>query len=201
YSDFASLWGLEAGARISAPAPLGWCSWYQYFSKVAPDDVRANLAALAGRGFDLVQIDDGYQRAIGDWRAMAPEWEGALPGLVHDIRHAALDAGIWTAPFLAAPDSDVLRDHPFLLGCGCPFGPAVGVVDAMRVSPDVAPVWEPDNSWPGLVETAPAAVNAISASVLRAPLHRRVFINDPDCLLLRPSDTGLDARQRSFLAA
>jgi alpha-galactosidase len=296
YSDFASLWGLEGGARISAPAPLGWCSWYQYFSKVTPADVRDNLAALAGRGFHLVQIDDGYQRAIGDWRAMAPEWEGALPPLVHEIRHAGLDAGIWTAPFLAAPDSDLLRDHPdwasvheptgyaskaaynpgnwggwvvaldttrpdvldhlrttfaalvadgfdyhkidfcyaaalparrsdptmtraqslraglqavrdgigddaFLLGCGCPFGPAVGIVDAMRVSPDVAPAWEPDGSWPGLQETAPAAVNAISASVLRAPLHRRVFINDPDCLLLRPSDTRLDAGQRSLLAA
>jgi alpha-galactosidase len=296
YSDFASLWGLEGGARISAPAPLGWCSWYQYFSKVTPDDVRANLGALAGRGFDLVQIDDGYQRASGDWRSMAPEWEGALPSLVHDIRHAGLDAGIWTAPFLAGPDSEVLRDHPdwasiheptgypskaaynpgnwggwavaldttrpdvlehlrttfaalvdegfryhkidfcyaaalparrhdrtktraqalrdgldavregigddaFLLGCGCPFGPAVGVVDAMRVSADVAPVWEPDNHWPGLAEAAPAAVNAIAASVLRAPLHRRVFINDPDCLLLRPTDTRLDAGQRSFLAA
>jgi alpha-galactosidase len=77
----------------------------------------------------------------------------------------------------------------------------VGIVDAMRVSPDVAPVWEPDGSWPGLQETAPAAVNAISASVLRAPLHRRVFINDPDCLLLRPTDTRLDAGQRSLLAA
>ncbi len=37
--------------------------------------------------------------------------------------------------------------------------------------------------------------------MLRAPLHRRVFINDPDCLLLRPTETRLDAGQRSFLAA
>jgi alpha-galactosidase len=65
----------------------------------------------------------------------------------------------------------------------------------------VAPVWTPDGHWPGLYEAAPAAVNAISASVLRAPMHRRLFINDPDCLLLRPTDTRLDAGQRSFLAA
>jgi alpha-galactosidase len=296
YSDFASLWGLEAGARIAAPAPLGWCSWYQYFSAVAPDDVRANLAALAGRGFEVVQVDDGYQRAIGDWRSTTDEWAGALPSLVHEIRHAGLDAGIWTAPFLLGPNSEVLAEHPewvtiheptgypskamhnggnwggwtvaldttrpdvldhlretyaalvddgfdyhkidfcfaaslparrhdptrtraeslrlgleavregigdrsFLLGCGCPFGPAVGVVDAMRVSADVSPSWEPPNHWPGLYEAAPAAVNAIAASVLRAPLHRRLFINDPDCLLLRPTDTRLDAGQRSFLAA
>ena len=296
YSDFASLWGTTAGARISAPAPLGWCSWYQYFADVTPADVRANLEAVAGRGFELVQIDDGYQAAIGDWRTMAPEWKEGLAGLVAEIRHAGLQAGIWTAPFLLGPNCEVLRDHPdwatvheptgypskamfnsnnwggwalaldttraevldhlrttyaalvedgfdyhkidfcyaaalparrhdpkmtraqalragleavrdgigddsFLLGCGCPFGPAVGVVDAMRVSADVAPSWTPENHWPGLYETAPAAVNAIAASVLRAPLHRRVFINDPDCLLLRPTDTGLDAGQRSFLAA
>lgn len=296
YSDFASLWGTTAGARISAPAPLGWCSWYQYFADVTPGDVRANLEALAGRGFELVQIDDGYQAAIGDWTSMAPEWKEGIAGLAHEIRHAGLQAGIWTAPFLLGPNSEVLRDHPdwvsiheptgypskamfnnnnwggwtlaldttrpdvldhlravyaelveqgfdyhkidfcyaaalparrhdptrtraqslragldavregigdesFLLGCGCPFGPAVGVVDAMRVSADVAPTWTPDAHWPGLYETAPAAVNAIAASVLRAPLHRRVFINDPDCLLLRPTDTRLDAGQRSFLAA
>ena len=296
YSDFASLWGLTAHARMNARAPLGWCSWYQYFADVTPADVRANLEAIAGRGFEVVQIDDGYQRAIGDWRSTADAWAEGLDGIIHEIRHAGLQAGIWTAPFLAVADSEVLRAHPdwtstheptgypskaaynpgnwggwalaldttrpdvldhlretyaaltaqgfdyhkidfcyaaalparrhdptktraeslrlgldavrdgigdesFLLGCGCPFGPAVGVVDAMRVSADVAPVWAPDNHWPGLYETAPAAVNAIAASVLRAPMHRRLFINDPDCLLLRPTDTRLDAAQRSFLAA
>ena len=296
YSDFASLWGLTARARMNARAPLGWCSWYQYFADVTPADVRANLEAVAGRGFELVQIDDGYQRAIGDWLTTCDAWGEGLDGLVHEIRHAGLQPGIWTAPFLAAADSQVLRDHPdwtsvhgpsghpskaaynpgnwggwalaldttrpdvlehlrqtyaalveqgfdyhkidfcyaaalparrhdrtktraeslrlgldavrdgigddaFLLGCGCPFGPAVGVVDAMRVSADVAPVWAPDQHWPGMAEAAPAAVNAIAASVLRAPMHRRLFINDPDCLLLRPTDTRLDASQRSFLAA
>lgn len=296
YSDFASLWGILAGGRVTARAPVGWCSWYQYFAEVTPDDVRANFEAAAGRGFDLVQIDDGYQAAIGDWLDVRPAWKDALEPLAMEIRHHGMQAGIWTAPFLAGEDSAVLRDHPdwvtrhtsghpskamynpdswggwayaldttrpdvldhlrstyatlvargfdyhkidfcysaalpaqrhdrtmtraealragldavrdgigddaFLLGCGCPFGPAVGVVDGMRVSADVAPTWSPsDVHWPGMAESAPAAVNAIAASVLRAPLHRRVFINDPDCLLLRPTDTQLEAWQRSFLAA
>lgn len=296
YSDFASLWGSTAGARISAPAPLGWCSWYQYFGGVTPKDVRANLEAVAGRGFELVQIDDGYQAAIGDWLSTRETWREGTAALAHEIRHAGMDAGIWTAPFLAGANSKVLADHPdwatthpptgypskamfnaggwdgwaialdttrpdvlehlratyaslveqgfdyhkidfcyaaalparrhdatktraealragleavrdgigverFLLGCGCPFGPSVGVVDAMRVSADVGPAWAAKEHWPGFYETTPAAVNAIAASVLRAPLHRRVFINDPDCLLLRPTDTQLDAGQRSFLAA
>ena len=32
-------------------------------------------------------------------------------------------------------------DDAFLLGCGCPLGPAVGVVDAMRIGADVTPYW------------------------------------------------------------
>jgi alpha-galactosidase len=69
----------------------------------------------------------------------------------------------------------------------------------MRVSADVAPSWSPKRSWPGFEESAPAAVNAIQASVLRAPLHRRLWLNDPDCLLLRPAGTELSAWQRRML--
>jgi alpha-galactosidase len=295
YSEYCGLWGAEAGARISAPSPLGWCSWYQYFHAVIPDVVRSNLALAADHGIELVQIDDGFQAAIGDWLDPAEAWAPDIASMAEEIRAAGVQAGIWTAPFLAGENSRLVAEHPdwlvrfdatrplkaahnrswggfafaldttnsavlahirdtfsalrakgfdyfkidfcyaaalagqprsdpsmtraqalragleavragigddaFLLGCGCPFGPAVGVVDAMRVSADVAPQWEPSGSWPGFVETAPAAVNAIQASRLRAPLHRRVWINDPDCLLLRPTDTKLTEQQRLELDA
>ncbi|HEX7168365.1 MAG TPA: glycoside hydrolase family 36 protein [Acidimicrobiales bacterium] len=304
YSAYAREWGRVAGARVGrgrggsereALAPTtGWCSWYQYFAGVTPGDVRANLRLAAAHGIDLVQVDDGYQSAVGDWLTTSDAWREGTEALAGEIRAAGVRAGIWTAPFLAGAGSALLAAHPdwlsahssghpskaaynpgswggfayaldttrddvldhlrstfaaltaqgfdyhkidfcyaaalpatrrdptktraealrlgldavregigddaFLLGCGCPFGPAVGVVDAMRVSADVAPVWQPEASWPGFAETAPSARNAIAASVLRAPLHRRVFLNDPDCLLLRPTDTGLDARQRQVLS-
>lgn len=293
YSQFADLWGATAGARVPDRSVFGWCSWYQYFAEVLPEHIRSNLALAAEHGVDVVQIDDGYQQAIGDWLTPRATWaEGTAP-LADEIRAAGLQAGIWTAPFLIGEDSQLVTEHPdwvprhksghgaramynpwswggwalvldttrddvldhlrstyaalveqgfdyhkidfcyaaalpaarfdqtktraeslrlgldavrdgigadsFLLGCGCPFGPAVGVVDAMRVSADVAPVWAPDQSWPGLEETAPAARNAVIASALRAPLHRRVFLNDPDCLLIRPTDTHLDATHRQVL--
>lgn len=40
-------------------------------------------------------------------------------------------------------------ENAFLAGCGSPFGPAVGIVDAMRVSPDVSPTWTPPTVCPG----------------------------------------------------
>jgi len=32
-------------------------------------------------------------------------------------------------------------DDVFILGCGCPLSPVLGLVDAMRIGPDVAPYW------------------------------------------------------------
>ncbi len=77
-----------------------------------------------------------------------------------------------------------------LLGCGCPLGTAIGLVDAMRISADVDVRWTPAfhgiraffHSEPHM----PATRNALQNVLVRAPLHRRWWINDPDCLLLRP---------------
>jgi alpha-galactosidase len=79
----------------------------------------------------------------------------------------------------------------FLLGCGCPIFPAVGIVDALRVSPDTAPFFDERMAPFGYKENSPALKNAIVSSILRAPMHRRLFINDPDCLLLRQKSTAL----------
>jgi alpha-galactosidase len=285
YSEYAALWGAESSARATTPAPAGWCSWYQYFSSVTPADVRANLGAASAHDLHVVQIDDGYQSEIGDWLAPRPAWAEGTEAVARDITSAGLRAGIWTAPFLAGENSQLLADHPswalgramhnpvwwggwalaldttnpavldhitatmaalvaqgfdyhkvdflyagalpaadrsctraealrlgleavrrgigddaFLLGCGSPFGPAVGIVDAMRVSPDVTTAWEPRTPLPGLYEAASSAGNAIATSRLRAPLHRRLWINDNDCLLLRPVQTELDAGHRRRLA-
>ncbi len=303
YSEYADLWAAEASARRDGSSPLGWCSWYQYFSRVTPEDIRQNLELARRHGVALVQIDDGYQRAIGDWLLPRDAWSGANVGqlgeierLAEEIQAAGVEPGIWTAPFVATLDSELAQSHPdwfvrdgldrplramwnpgswggwayaldttrpdllehltrtferltalgyryhkidfcyaaamvgrragdgttsraealragmtavraaigddaYLLGCGCPLGPAAGLVDALRVSPDTAPRWDPGPfQLAGYPETAPAARNAVSASVLRAPLHRRLWVNDPDCLLLRPVQTELSAEQRALLA-
>jgi len=38
---------------------------------------------------------------------------------------------------------DAVGDDVFLLGCGAPLGPSIGLVNGMRVSCDTAPVWDP----------------------------------------------------------
>ncbi|MEW6471805.1 MAG: glycoside hydrolase family 36 protein [Actinomycetota bacterium] len=295
YSEYAALAGAEAGARAATPAPPGWCSWYHHYSSVTPEAVRAVVPAAVAAGLRVVQIDDGYQAAIGEWRTPRSSWAGGTAAVAADIRTAGLRAGIWTAPFLADERGRLVAAHPdwvlrgragrprramhnprwwggwsvaldtthpgvldhlrstfaalaaegfdyhkidflyaaalpgrrhdlrrtraealrggleavrdglgagaFLLGCGSPLLPAVGVVDAMRVSPDVAPWWAPPRPRPGMAEAASCARNAIVTSALRAPFHRRWWINDVDCLLIRPVDTALAPGQRRAVAA
>lgn len=113
-------------------------------------------------------------------------YAGALPGRRHDptmTRAQALRAGLEAIRSAAG-------ERAFLLGCGCPLGSAIGLVDAMRINPDVSPRWGPsyrDRPLPLRAEAdLPATRNAVHNALTRAPLHRRWWLNDPDCLVLRP---------------
>jgi alpha-galactosidase len=87
-------------------------------------------------------------------------------------------------------------DDAFLLACGCPLGPVVGVVDAMRIGADVAPWWSAppeERSLAGYEEAAPATRHAFVNTCTRSWQHRRLWLNDPDCVMLRTEETRLDA--------
>jgi alpha-galactosidase len=77
---------------------------------------------------------------------------------------------------------EALGSGATLLLCGAPLLPSLGLADAMRISPDVDPAWEPpdgDVSQPGMC-------SAVTMGRARAWQHGRFWINDPDCLVLRP---------------
>jgi alpha-galactosidase len=101
-----------AHARNSAAFQVGWCSWYHYFDDISEHALRANLALAEGYPFDVFQLDDGYQAAIGDWLETNDKFPSGLAALAAEIRDAGYRPGIWLAPFLAAPDSQVARAHP-----------------------------------------------------------------------------------------
>ncbi|MBN1264482.1 MAG: alpha-galactosidase [Anaerolineales bacterium] len=93
-----------------------------------------------------------------------------------------------------------------LLGCGCPLGSGVGTFDLMRIGADVAPKWTPafmGISFPFRKEPAfPSARNSIRSILARMPMHRRLWVNDPDCLLLRGTETELsEAEVQSLVVA
>jgi alpha-galactosidase len=113
-------------------------------------------------------------------------YAAALAGRHRDptrTRAQVLRAGLEALRQAAGPQA-------ILLGCGCPLGSAIGLVQAMRIGADVDPHWYPSHfgtefffrSEPDL----PSARNAIQNSLTRSALHHRWWVNDPDCLLLDP---------------
>lgn len=104
------------GARRSAASPTGWCSWYHYFTGISEGDVLENLAALrAARGMlplEVVQIDDGYQAAVGDWMTPNQKFPSGMAALAGRIRDAGFRPGLWLAPFTVAAESRLAAEHP-----------------------------------------------------------------------------------------
>ena len=130
----------------------------------AAEYLRQVFGRLRHDGFDYFKIDFVYA--------------GALPGPRHDGR-SALEAyrhGVRIVRDAIGPDA-------YLLGCGAPILPSVGLVDAMRVSADVAPRYEPDDGDLG----GPSQRGATLSTVGRAWQHGRFWVNDPDCLVARPA--------------
>jgi len=99
---------------------------------------------------------------------------------------------------------EAVGDDVTLIGCGAPLGSAIGLVDAMRIGADVHPGWYPSFGGHEALFRAepnmPSVRNALQNTLTRAPLHRHWWINDPDCLLLRP-DTKLTLSEVQSLAA
>jgi alpha-galactosidase len=104
---------LENGVGVSGWNPVGWSSWYQYFTNLTYGDVEKNLrlAREGGYPFEVVQIDDGYESEIGDWLSPKPGF-APLADMARLIRGAGFHAGIWTAPFCAAGTSGLFGRHP-----------------------------------------------------------------------------------------
>ncbi|MGW0844575.1 glycoside hydrolase family 36 protein [Streptomyces sp. NPDC002787] len=273
-------WAAGQGVGAPRPAPTVWCSWYEYFTSVTEDDIHENLRAMdtLDLPIDVVQIDDGYQSALGDWLTLSGRFRSRA-GIADAIRARGRRAGIWTAPFLVDPSSTLAAEHPqwlvkdsegeplhagrnwghdlyvldtthpeaaayltevftalrsegydyfkvdflyagalegvrhasldaltayregialirsaigpdaYLLGCGAPILPSIGLFDAMRVSPDTAPHRRPeadDYSQPG---QDPAEFTGAG----RQWQHGRLWVNDPDCLMARPA---VETRER-----
>ncbi len=99
--------------RTPAP-PTGWCSWYCFGPRVTAQDVTGNLQAIRSKAPSLryVQIDDGYQPAMGDWLETGKAFGGDVQGVLKQIRQNGYEPAIWVAPFIAEAGSHLFQQHP-----------------------------------------------------------------------------------------
>ena len=99
--------------RFPAP-PTGWCSWYCFGPRVTAQQVLDNLDFIAKHtpGLRYVQIDDGYQPAMGDWLDTGAAFGGDVQGVLKKIREHGFEPAIWVAPFVAEEKSKVFQQQP-----------------------------------------------------------------------------------------
>ena len=262
-----------------------WCSWYSYYEDVSQAALEDELDAIASLGVDTLQIDDGWEAAVGDW-APGEHFPDGMAHIATRIRRAGMEPGLWLAPFIAlsgsrlagtrpelfvtGPDGapavagsnwgttyhaldltrpeacdvvhetvaravhewgfgylkldfinaaaipgrrheEIDREHAyrrgigvvrraageeaFLLGSGAPVMPSIGLLDAVRIGPDAAPMW--DNYATDDPSDA-MALNALRTSVNRLWLGEVIGI-DPDVVFFRHRRNLLSDEQMRWL--
>jgi len=94
--------------------PTGWCSWYCFGPRVTAQQVLDNLDFIAKNVPQLkyIQIDDGYQPAMGDWLETGAAFGGDVQGVLRQIRARGFEPAIWVAPFVAEEKSHLFAQHP-----------------------------------------------------------------------------------------
>ena len=263
-----------------------WCSWYAYHEDIDQETLRADLASLDGLPFDVFQIDDGWERSVGDWQPNE-KFPAGMADLAARATDAGLSPGLWLSPFIVRPESATAREKAhllltdeagrplpagynwggpyygldltlpeaqehirdvistvvgwgfrylkldfvngvaitaerhdpsrgretvyreamrlireaagpdvYLLGSGAPVLPSLGVCDAIRVGPDVAPFW---TNYATDDPSDATAENALVSSVHRLWLRELVDL-DPDVVYFRTRQSLLTARERELLA-
>jgi alpha-galactosidase len=118
-SGFIGAAALENKVQIKPRIPLGWCSWYHYYTHINPENLLSNIRQLNEMKdnvpLDLIQIDDGFEKGIGDWLDFKPEFMGGFESIVREIKIDGFTPGLWLAPFIVSPLSDLYKKHPELL--------------------------------------------------------------------------------------
>jgi alpha-galactosidase len=99
--------------RFTSP-PTGWCSWYCFGPRVTAEQVLGNLDFISKRtpGLKYIQIDDGYQPAMGDWLETGAAFGGNAQSVLKQIRERSFEPAIWVAPFVAEERSHIFQQQP-----------------------------------------------------------------------------------------
>ncbi len=94
----------------------GFCSWYFYYVKVTEQDIIKNLdffKSNKGYPINLIQLDDGFQTEVGDFKSIITEkFPNGMRYLVDRIHKTGYLAGLWIAPFFAQDRSELFKNHP-----------------------------------------------------------------------------------------
>ncbi len=104
------------GYRINRHPLVGWCSWYnEKQNRISEQDIVGIIEATKKEkdrlSFQVIQIDDGYQKTVGDWQTNE-RFPRGLSSLVKRIKEAGLMPGLWLAPLAVNDSLPLFYHHP-----------------------------------------------------------------------------------------
>jgi alpha-galactosidase len=111
FSGYATFLDKKFGHGRGAKTYRVWCSWYSLYTAIDEQILAKTFQKLGDLPFDVLQVDDGWQIAIGDWQANA-KFPGGMEALANGIKATGRRAGLWLAPLLVVPSSRLFREHP-----------------------------------------------------------------------------------------
>jgi alpha-galactosidase len=171
-------WMVAEGGRPK-PCYRGWGKTIYALDTTHPEAqawLAETVAALVKAGFTYLKIDFLFAAAMPGARRKSVTPVQAYREGLRILRKAA--------------------GGNFVLACGAPLLPSVGLVDGMRIGEDTAPYWKTKPSG----YQGPNAYFALKNALMRQFMHRSFWLNDPDCLLLRARETELTRSERELYA-
>ena len=139
-------------------------------------------------------LKDTFQKVFDEWKYDYIKIDFLLYAIAPGKRY---DPSMTTAQILRR-GVEIIREcagDKFILGCGTPLLQLIGLCDGMRIGPDVGGQWSfPLNhpAWPlGNCSIKPCARYA----VYRHWQHRVFWQNDPDCIVVRDHENGIEGDQ------
>lgn len=287
FQKYTELLAEQFGRTKTKFSPRVWCSWYNLYTEINENILLRVLENLGDMPFDVFQVDDGWQKKIGEWEANE-KFPSGMQSLADSIKKTGRKAGLWLAPLLVVPSSHIYQNHPgwllrdekdrlvqagvnwlenlyaldtthpevlewltdlmkkvrnwgfdyvkldflyagalpgkrhtnspretayrqglevirnalddaYLLTCGAPILPSLGLCDAIRVGPDVSETWN-INLESRLMNNlaAPGIQNAIRTTLNRLWLKPLIH-TDPDVVFFHSSNKSLSDEQKQLL--
>jgi len=102
----------------------GYESWYNHYTDINEKMILEDLYSL-GKTENLIklwfndrnkkavfQIDDGWEKAVGEWEVDTSRFPNGLKVIAEKIENAGYVPGIWLAPFLVTRQSKIFSEKP-----------------------------------------------------------------------------------------
>jgi alpha-galactosidase len=113
FAAYAEQVAARLGSRSSRAGRV-WSSWYSHYEDISEVALAEVVDGVRDLPFDVVQLDDGWERSVGDWEPNA-KFPSGMRAAADGIRAAGFRAGLWLAPLIALPGSTFARERPDLL--------------------------------------------------------------------------------------